>query len=196
MTRLSPMAAARASTCGRRTSTIPRTVDGSKCRRGPIKSKTRQTIATQTKRRSKYGGSHEGGSRGSGSLGLALPASSRPLVGRRPEPDSEPAVAAETPPALTVPENVREASARPSEKACVAGREACPWSVVRSVRSRCTAARSRRVRPPFSSLRISRRMNRMTRARSCGEDDASKAPRRAMLARTWRPDSIRSRRLS
>jgi hypothetical protein len=197
MTRLSARAAARANTCGRRTSTIPRTGEESKCRRRPVRSKTRQAIATQTKRRSKYGGSHEGGSSGSGSLGLALPASSRPFVGRRPEPDSEPAVAAETPPALTAPENIREASARPSEKgACVAGRESCPWSAVSSVRSRCSAARSRRVRPPLSSLRISRRMNRMTRARSCGDADASKARRRARLARTWRPDSILSSSLS
>jgi hypothetical protein len=197
MTRLSPRAAARANTCGRRTSITPRTGEESKCRRRPVRSKTRQAMATQSKRRSKYGGSHEGGSRGSGSLGPALLASSRPLVGRRPEPDSEPAVAAETPPALTAPENIPEASPRPSEKSvCVASREGCAWSAVSSVRSRCTAARSRRVRPPLSSLRISRRMNRMTRARSSGEADASKARRRARLARTCRPDSILSSRRS
>ena len=192
------MTTARASTSGRRTSTIPRTGDGSKCRGGPVKSKTEQAIAAKTKRSTAkcQAGSDEGSSKGSGILGNALLASS--LVGRRPaKPDSEPAVAAETPPPLTVPQRIREPSTRPSDKGpCVAGPETCPWSVVRSVRSRCTAARSRRVRPPLSSLRISRRMNRMTRARSCGEADASKARRRAMLARTWRPASILSSRLS
>jgi hypothetical protein len=186
MTRPSPMAPARASTSGRRTSTIPRTGDGSKCRGGRLKTKTKQAIAAKTKRSSgQKGGSDEGGSKGRDSLGLALLPSSRPLVGRLPaRPDSEPAVAAATPPSLTVDQGIPEPSTRPSDEGpCVAGRGACPWSLVRSVRSRCTAARSRRVRPPLSSLRISRRMNRMTRARSCGEADASKARRRAMLAR-------------
>jgi hypothetical protein len=179
MTRLSPMAAARANTSGRRTSTIPRTCNESKRRRRRVRSKTRQAIATQSKRSSKYGGSHEGGSSGSGSLGPALLPSPRPLVGRLPaRPDSEPAVAAATPPPLTA-----EPSTRPNKRACVAGRGTAPWRVVRSLRSRCTAARSRLVRPPLSSLRISRRMIRKTRARSCGEADASKARRRAMLAR-------------
>jgi hypothetical protein len=191
------MAAARANPSGRRTSTSPRTGDESKCRRGPVRSKTRQAIAAQSKRSSKYGGSHEGGTEGSGSLGVPLLAWSRPLVGRRPEPDSEPAVAAETPPPLRVAQRIPEPSTRQSDKGpCEAGREACSRSVVRRMRRRWTAARSRLVRPPLSSLRISRRMNRMTRARSCGEADASKARRRAMLARTWRPDSIRSSRLS
>jgi hypothetical protein len=195
------MTMARASTSGRRTSTIPRTGDGSKCRGGPVKSKTQPAMVAKTTRSTAkcQAGSKEGGSKASGRPGVALLAPSRPLVGRPPSrPDSEPAVAAETPPAPAVAQRIREPSTPPSDRGgpCVAGREACSWSVVSSVRSRRTAARSPRVRPPLSSLRISSRMNRMTRARSCGEADASKARRRAMLARTWRPDSILSSRLS
>jgi hypothetical protein len=190
------MATARANTSARRISTIPRTGDGSKCGDCPAKSRRRQAIAAKTKRSSgQEGGSDEGGSKGSGSLGVALLASSRSLLGPLPaRPDSEPAVAAF--PSAAVAERIPEPS-RPSDTGLsVAGREAGPWRVVRRVRSRPTAALSRRVRPPLSSPRISRRMSRMTCARRCGEADASKARRRAMLARTWRPDSIRSSRLS
>jgi len=194
------MTMARANASGRRTPTIPRTGNGSRCRGGPVNSKTKQAIAAKTTMSTAkcQAGSDGRVSKGGGNPRAASLAPSRPLVGRRsPRPDSEPAVAAETPPALAVARRSREPSTRPSDPGpWAAGREGCSWSRVRSVRSRCTAARSRRVKPPLSSLRISRRINRMTRARSCGEADASKAWRRAMLARTWRPDSILSSRLS
>ena len=71
------------------------------------------------------------------------------------------------------------------------GREAS--SALRSGVNRLTAARSRWVRPPLRSLRISCRIKRKICVRRLGEAVARRARSRALLARTSTPDSMRSR---
>lgn len=174
----------------------PRPGKGSPCRDAPAKSKSRPAIAAS---RSSQSGRPDGeGGRGGGSVGSAIRAPSPPFVGGPPSPrDSKPAVALRTPLPVAAARRIPELSTRTSDMdLCVAGCEACAWSAARSRRRRCAAPRSRPVGPPRSSLRISRRMRRMTRARNSGEACASNARSRAMLARTWRPDSIRSSSVS
>jgi len=92
------MTMARANASGRRTPTIPRTGNGSRCRGGPVNSKTKQAIAAKTTMSTAkcQAGSDGRVSKGGGNPRAASLAPSRPLVGRRsPRPDSEPAVAAE-----------------------------------------------------------------------------------------------------